>query len=65
MLGKAGIVPGWPGDDVAPPQPMIEQTRVVFERYGAYREVVFEDCGHSAHLEYPERFAAELHAQLG
>ena len=58
-------MPGWPGDEVAPPQPMIEQTRAVFERYGDYREVVFEDCGHSAHLEHPERFSAELLQHIG
>ena len=27
MLGKAGIIPGWPGEDVAPPQPMIASYR--------------------------------------
>jgi len=25
---------------------------------GAYREVVFEACGHSPHIEHPDRFAA-------
>jgi pimeloyl-ACP methyl ester carboxylesterase len=57
VLGKLGALPGWPGDDIFPPQPMIAQTRAVFERYrqagGTYREVVFENCGHSPHIEYP------------
>lgn len=63
-LGKHGIVPGWPGEEVAPPQPMIAQTRAVLEEYaangGSYREVVFEDAGHSPHLEDPERFQQVL-----
>ncbi len=67
-LGKLGLVPGWPGEDVHPPQPMVGQTRAVLERYaaagGRYREVVFEECGHTPFIEYPERFVAELKAVL-
>lgn len=55
VLGKLGAVPGWPGDDVYPGQPMVSQTRAVLEAYaaggGAFREEVLEDCGHSPHLE--------------
>jgi pimeloyl-ACP methyl ester carboxylesterase len=69
QLGALGVIPGWPGADVAPPQPMIAQTRMVLDRYaergGTYREVVLEECGHSPHLEHPERFLDELVAQLG
>jgi pimeloyl-ACP methyl ester carboxylesterase len=25
---------------------------------GSYREVVFENCGHSPHIEYPDRWLA-------
>lgn len=68
-LGKHGIVPGWPGEEAAPPQPMIAQTRAVLEQYaangGAYREVVVDDAGHSPHLEDQERFAEELLAHVG
>ncbi|TQL48466.1 pimeloyl-ACP methyl ester carboxylesterase [Homoserinimonas aerilata] len=68
-LGSLGYIPGWPGEQVAPAQPMLSQTRAVLDRYaangGTYREVVFEECGHSAHLEHPERFLAELTTQLG
>ena len=64
QLGKAGIIPGWPGDDVAPPQPMIQQTRAVLDRYaaagGRVTEVELEGCGHSPHLERPEEFRAAL-----
>ena len=59
-LGKLGAVPGWPGDGVYPPQPMVAQTRAVLDAYrqrgGAYREAVLERCGHSPHIERPEEF---------
>lgn len=64
MLGKAGVIPGWPGDDVAPPQPMVTQTRAVLERYrdtgGVIREIEYTDCGHSPHLERADEFTAAL-----
>lgn len=63
-LGKHGVIPGWPGDEVAPPQPMLAQTRDVLDAYeragGSYRELVFEGAGHSAHLERPEEFQRAL-----
>jgi pimeloyl-ACP methyl ester carboxylesterase len=63
-LGQLGVVPGWPGADACPPQPMIGQTRAVLERYaaagGSYREVVYQNCGHSPHVEFPAEVAAEL-----
>ena len=63
-LGAHGIVPGWPGLDIAPSQPMVSQMRNVLAQYqangGNFREVVLADCGHSPHLEQPERFAQEL-----
>jgi pimeloyl-ACP methyl ester carboxylesterase len=67
-LGKLGFVPGWPGEDVCPPQQMVTQTRAVLERYqsrgGSYREVVIADAGHSPHIEQPERFREALFAHL-
>jgi pimeloyl-ACP methyl ester carboxylesterase len=60
-LGSLGLVPGWPGADACPPQPMVGQTRAVLERYaaagGSYREVVYDRCGHSPHVERPAEFA--------
>src|SRR5262249_54754856 len=60
QLGKLGLVPGWPGEEACPPQPMIGQTRAVLERYGKYREIVYTDCGHSPHIERPQEFADVL-----
>ena len=35
FLGSVGAVPGWPGAEVFPPQPMVTQTRSVLDRYAA------------------------------
>ena len=47
--------PSWPGAEVAPSQPMFEQTRAVFDMYaangGRYTELGWDECGHSAHRE--------------
>jgi len=63
-LGKIGAVPGWPGEEVYPPQPMVGQTRAVLSKYqnngGAFREVVIEDTAHSPYIEKPGVFMAEL-----
>jgi pimeloyl-ACP methyl ester carboxylesterase len=63
-LGSLGVVPGWPGADACPPQPMVGQTRAVLERYaaagGSYREIVYAGCGHSPHIERTADFAAAL-----
>lgn len=69
LLGQVGVLPDWPGEDVAPPQPMVTQTRHVLDAYadagGEYRELVLPDCGHSPHLEHPAEFLAALLAVLG
>ncbi|WP_440763975.1 alpha/beta hydrolase [Natronorubrum sp. DTA7] len=68
-LGRMGEVPGWPGEDVFPPQPMVEQTRAVLEEYaeagGEFEEVVFSNTGHTPHLEVPGDFLSELEGVLG
>ncbi len=60
FLGRLDAIPGWPGDDVYPPQPMVSQTRAVLDDYaangGAYREETIPDCGHTPHVEKPETF---------
>jgi pimeloyl-ACP methyl ester carboxylesterase len=39
---------------------MVSQTRAVLDEYsaagGRYREEVIPDCGHSPHIERPEKF---------
>ena len=68
-LGKFGYVPGWPGEEVAPPQPMIVQTRAVLDKYaaagGSYREVLFTDCAHSPHIEKPAEWLAAFLEHVG
>lgn len=68
VLGKLGYVPGWPGEEVYPPQPMIQQTRKVLERYaasgGRFEEHVIPDTAHSPHIEKPGEFQALFHAFL-
>lgn len=67
-LGHMGAVPGWPGNEECPPQPMLAQTRGVLDNYaangGSYREEIIEDAGHSPYLEKPESFNAIFHAHL-
>ncbi|HEY8317718.1 MAG TPA: alpha/beta hydrolase [Amnibacterium sp.] len=69
LLGSIGAVPGWPGAEVAPPQPMVTQTRAVLDRYraggGRVTELLVPDCGHSPHLEAPEVFTAALLEHIG
>jgi pimeloyl-ACP methyl ester carboxylesterase len=64
MLGQVGVIPGWPGAEVAPPQPMKAQTRAVLDRYrangGSYREVALPEAGHAPHLDEADAFVTEL-----
>jgi len=64
QLGLLGAVPGWPGVEIAPPQPMVTQMRAVLERYaaagGEYSEIALSEAGHAPHLDEPEIFDAEL-----
>lgn len=67
-LGSIGAVPGWPGMDACPPQPMVAQTRALLDRYadagGRYREVVLARAAHSPHLDRPDEFLAALVSHL-
>jgi pimeloyl-ACP methyl ester carboxylesterase len=68
-LGSLGVIPGWPGAEAAPPQPMVAQTRSVLDGYaaagGSYREVAIADAGHSPFLEQPAEFLAAFEEHLG
>ena len=65
-LGQIGAVPGWPGVEVFPAQPMIAQTRAVLDAYreagGKVREEVLPGVGHSPHIEAAEVVLGLLHA---
>ena len=68
QLGALGLLPGYPGTDVAPPQPMLVQTRSLLDAYvssgGSYREVVLPGVGHSPHIEATDEFCALLSDHL-
>lgn len=55
-LGKMGFVPGYPGEEIYPPQPMVSQTRAILQKYGNFEEIVISDTGHSPYIEKPEEF---------
>ena len=67
-LGALGFVPGWPGPEDCPPQPMLEQIRAVLETYeekgGSYEEEVIPDAGHSPFIEKPDEFNELFHGFL-
>ncbi|MBN1967373.1 MAG: alpha/beta hydrolase [Anaerolineae bacterium] len=67
-LGSLGFVPGWPGLEAYPPQPMVGQTRAVLEQYaaagGSFEEVIIEETGHSPYIERPAVFNAVFHKFL-
>jgi pimeloyl-ACP methyl ester carboxylesterase len=67
-LGSMNFVPGWPGAEVYPPQPMVGQTRHILEQYkaqgGGYEEVVIADAGHCPYIEKPQEFLAALNKVL-
>ncbi|GAA3029217.1 alpha/beta hydrolase [Microbacterium dextranolyticum] len=68
-LGTLGIVPGWPGPDIAPAQQMVSQTRDVLDAYrtagGEVSEIVFDGVGHAPHLERPAQFRRALLENIG
>lgn len=59
-LGKMGLIPGYPGEKIFPPQPMISQIRTVLQRYqdngGFFVEHVMNNTGHSPYIEQPDVF---------
>jgi pimeloyl-ACP methyl ester carboxylesterase len=67
-LGKLGAVPGWPGEEVFPPQPMVTQIRAVLERYreagGRVETELFEGSGHGPLFDAADRWRARFFAFL-
>jgi pimeloyl-ACP methyl ester carboxylesterase len=68
-LGKTGVVPGWPGEDAFPSQPMVTQIRTVLERYreagGEARIELFEGSGHFPPIDAAERWSALFFEFIG
>ncbi len=77
-LGKMGAAPGWPGDEMCPPQPMVTQIRNVLERYrdlgGRVHIEMFEGSGHGPFIDASEQWSrvffeflasAETSAEMG
>lgn len=66
--GAAGLVPGYPGAEVCPPQPMLAQTRYALQQYeakgGRYTEALMEHCAHSPYIEDPAAFNELFHKFL-
>jgi hypothetical protein len=67
-LGQLGAVPGWPGEDVLPAQPMDQQIRAVLDAYraagGVVEEVGLDNAAHGLPVEVPEVVAATILARL-
>ncbi|PIE26676.1 MAG: alpha/beta hydrolase [Micrococcales bacterium] len=63
-LGMLEVIPGWPGEQVMPPQPMESQTRAVLEAYadggGAVLEVAMPDAAHGIPLSHPGQLAQHI-----
>ncbi|MCC4909148.1 alpha/beta hydrolase [Microbacterium sp. cx-59] len=68
-LGSLDIIPGWPGDEAAPAQQMVSQTRDVLavytERGGHVQELLLEGAGHAPHLERPAEVRRALLEVIG
>jgi len=63
-LGQLGLIPGWPGEEVYPPQPMVGQTRHILEQYqangGSFEEVVIAETGHSPYIEKSDEVMSHI-----
>jgi pimeloyl-ACP methyl ester carboxylesterase len=66
--GQAGLLEGYPGIDLYPPQPMMEQIRKVLDDYaargGEYDEVAISDSGHVPFMSHPNEFNRFFHEHL-
>lgn len=66
--GPNGLVPGFPGAEAYPPQPMMDQIRMLLENYsslgGSCQEVAVEGSGHVPFLTHQDDFNSAFHAFL-
>ena len=67
-VGAMGLLPGYPGPEIYPPQPMLKQIRAVLEKFaatgGTYQEVVIEEAGHIPYIEKPDEFNKHFHKHI-
>jgi len=66
--GPGGLLPGFPGTEAYPPQPMMDQIRTVLNDYtshgGRYDEFVVEDSGHVPFLTHQDEFNSVFHTHI-
>jgi len=66
--GPSGRLPGFPGSEAFPPQPMMDQIQKMLEDYeshgGAYQKVPITGAGHVPFLSHPAEFNQAFHALL-
>jgi pimeloyl-ACP methyl ester carboxylesterase len=66
--GPTGRLPGFPGPDAYPPQPMMSQIRKMLDDYsahgGSFEEVAIEGSGHVPFITHPDEFNETFHAHL-
>lgn len=67
-LGSLGVIPGWPGADAFPPQPMVQQIRAILAEYeqrgGRVEATIYEESGHFPPIDAAERWSAQFWAFL-
>lgn len=60
VLGLMGYIPGYPGQEKFPPQPMVSQIKSFLDEYvvrgGTYEKLVIEGAGHTPFIEKPKEF---------
>jgi pimeloyl-ACP methyl ester carboxylesterase len=66
--GPNGLVPGFPGAEAYPPQPMMDQIRMLLKNYssrgGSCQEVAIQGSGHVPFLTHQDDFNSAFHAFL-
>ncbi len=66
--GPSGRLPGFPGAEKFPPQPMMDQISKMLEDYesrgGTYQKVPIKGAGHVPFLSHPAEFNQAFHALL-